>query len=308
VTTIQGIYRAVCVCLIYLLSTAANAQLCRQWSEAVRIGELEAQLNEASGLAASRRFPGRLYQINDSGDAGNFYITGIDGKDTRTVRIDGFQPEDTEAMGLGPCPVNLKASCLYIGDIGDNDKNRKSIEVVVLNEVKNFGQTVKPRSRLKLRYPDGPHDAESLAVHPNGTIFILVKENPAQLFKADPTLPEQTLTAVTTLDPGGKPTDMTISDDGTRMLVLTYTDAVEYSMDFKQQQKIRLNFLQQQESVAYLPGSRSFIYTTERLLPGLPQWIMKVDCEGVKSPDESSHDLERGSAARKSLRVNLAAE
>jgi hypothetical protein len=64
--------------------------------------------------------------------------------------------------------------------------------------------------------------------------------------------------------------------------VLTYTDAVEYSFDFKQQQKIRLNFLQQQEDVSYLPGSRSFLYTTEQLLPGLPQWIMKVDCKEMK--------------------------
>jgi hypothetical protein len=67
-----------------------------------------------------------------------------------------------------------------------------------------------------------------------------------------------------------------------RLLVLTYMDAVEYSMDFKQQQKIRLNFLQQQESVAYLAGSRSFIYSTEQLLQGLPQWIMKVDCKGTQ--------------------------
>jgi hypothetical protein len=63
------------------------------------------------------------------------------------------------------------------------------------------------------------------------------------------------------------------------LLVLTYTDAVEYTMDLKQQQKIRLDFLQQQESVTYLPGSRSFIYSTERLLPLLPQWIMRVDCK-----------------------------
>ena len=68
------------------------------------------------------------------------------------------------------------------------------------------------------------------------------------------------------------------SDDGTRLLVLTYADAFEYSMDFKDRQKIPLTYLQQQESVAYLPGSRSFIYTTERLLPFLHQWIMRVDC------------------------------
>jgi len=138
---------------------------------------------------------------------------------------------------------------------------------------------VKARSRLKLLYPDGPHDAESMAVHPNGDIYILTKENPARLYKANPNAVQQTLTPVVTLQPGGRPTDMAISDDGMRLLVLTYMDAVEYSMDFKQQQKIRLNFLQQQESVAYLPGSRSFIYSTEQLLQGLPQWIMKVNCE-----------------------------
>ena len=279
VTAIQGIYRTAGFFLIGLLPTTVDAQLCKQWSEAVRIGELQVQLTEASGLAASRQFPGRLYHINDSGETGKFFITGMDGKDTRSVRINDFEPEDTEALSLGPCPGKDSISCLYIGDIGDNDVKRKSIEIVVVDEVRSFSQNVKARSRLKLLYPDGPHDAESMAVHPNGDIYILTKENPARLYKANPNAVLQTLTPVITLQPGGRPTDMAISDDGTRLLVLTYMDAVEYSMDFKQQQKIRLNFLQQQESVAYLPGSRSFIYSTEQLLQGLPQWIMKVNCE-----------------------------
>ena len=279
VTAIQGIYRTAGFFLIGLLPTTADAQLCKQWSEAVRIGELQVQLTEASGLAASRQFPGRLYHINDSGETGKFFITGMDGKDTRSVRINDFEPEDTEALSLGPCPGKDSISCLYLGDIGDNDVKRKSIEIVVVDEVRNFSPTVKARSRLKLLYPDGPHDAESMAVHPNGDIYILTKENPARLYKANPNAVLQTLTPVITLQPGGRPTDMAISDDGMRLLVLTYMDAVEYSMDFKQQQKIRLNFLQQQEGVAYLPGSRSFIYSTEQLLQGLPQWIMKVNCE-----------------------------
>jgi len=259
------------------LTTAAYAQICRQWKESVRIGELQVQLKEASGVAVSRQFPGRLYHINDSGSDGDFYMTAMDGGNTREVRLAGFDPVDTEALSLGPCPgQGQQPSCLYIGDIGDNNKKRNSIEIVVVEEVRNFPQTVKPRSRMKLRYPDGPHDAESLAVHPNGTIYILTKERPARLFKVDPARTE--LVPVTTLNPDTVPTDMTISDDGTKLLVLTYTDAFEYTMDFKQQQRISLNLLQQQESVAYLPGSRSFIYTTERLLPGLPQWIMRADC------------------------------
>jgi hypothetical protein len=278
VTEFQGIYRVTALCLIFLIATAAQAQICTQWTEAVRIGELQNQLQEASGLAASRQFPGRLYHINDSGDSGTFYITGMDGKNTRAVRVTGFDPEDTEALSLGPCPGASRGSCLYLADIGDNSANRKSIEIAVVDELETFGKAVKPRSLMKLQYPDGPHDAESMSVHPDGSIFILTKELPARLFKGSGSLRDQILKPVTTLKPDGTPTDMAISDEGKRLLVLTYTDAVEYSMDFKQQQTIRLEFLQQQESVAYLPGSRSFIYSTERLLPLLPQWIMRVDC------------------------------
>jgi len=280
-TAIKSIYGVISLCLVCLLPAAATAQLCTDWKEAVQVGELESQLKEASGVALSRQFSGRLYHINDSGDTGRFFMTGMNGKITGTVHVTGFDPVDTEALSLGPCPVRGSGAprkCLYLGDIGDNDKNRKSIEIVVIEEMQNFPQTVSPRSRLKLQYPDGPHDAESMAVHPDGTIFVLTKERPAKLFKAESNVPEQTLTAVTTLDTGGPPTDMAISDDGSKLLVLTYTDAIEYTMDLKQQHKIPLKFLQQQEGVAYLPQSRSFIYTTERFLALLPQWIMRVDC------------------------------
>src|SRR5262249_33772830 len=55
VNAIQGIYRAAAFCLIYLVPALAHAQICRQWTEAVRIGELQGQLIEESGLAASRQ-------------------------------------------------------------------------------------------------------------------------------------------------------------------------------------------------------------------------------------------------------------
>ena len=98
----------------------------------------------------------------------------------------------------------------------------------------------KPVARVTLRYPDGPHDAESMAVHPDGTLFILTKERPARLFRARLDSPQPTLEAVTTLDPGNVPTDMAISDDGSRVIVLTYKEAVEFAMDFKEQHKIAL--------------------------------------------------------------------
>src|SRR5215470_7452378 len=133
VTKIRGIYRAATFGLICLFALNAHAELCGQWKPATHIGDLQAQLKEASGVAASRRFPGRLYHINDSGDTGRFYITGMDGRETRIVNVAGWNPVDTEALSLGPCPGG--GSCLFLGDIGDNDRNRKSIEITAVDEI-----------------------------------------------------------------------------------------------------------------------------------------------------------------------------
>jgi hypothetical protein len=80
---------------------------------------------------------------------------------------------------------------------------------------------------------------------------------------------------VRTLQTDGLPTDLSISDDGLHFLVLTYTGAIEFDRDFNPH-TIPLLFLEQQEAVSYLPGGRSFIYTTERF-GNLPAWIMRSD-------------------------------
>jgi hypothetical protein len=264
--------------LFCLPPLSIDAQLCRQWTQAVRIGELPKLLGEASGIAASRQFSDRLYHINDSGDSGRFYLTALNGSAPIVVRITDFKPLDTEGLGLGPCSAHLQRSCIYIADIGDNRLRRKTIEIVAVEEVRTFPAAAQATARLTLRYPDGPHDAEAMAVHPNGTLFILTKEKPARLYKARVDQTQATLEFVTTLETGPPPTDMAMSDDGTRLIVLTYQNAVEFSMDFKERHPIALLFLQQQETVTYLPGSRSFIYTTERAIAQLIQPIMRVDC------------------------------
>jgi hypothetical protein len=263
---------------VTVLSGPVQAQLCSQWADAVRIGELPSQVRESSGIAASRVYPDRLYHINDSGDAGRFFISRLDGSQLQAVAVAGFRPSDTEAMGLGPCPGPPRRSCIYIGDIGDNRARRNAIEVVAVEEQARFTAAAKPVARLLLRYPDGPHNAESMAVHPDGTLFILTKNRPARLYKVRVDSAPPVLEAVATLDAGNTPTDMTISDDGSRLLVLTYKEAVEFRMDFKEQRRIPLLALPQQESVTFLPGSRSFIFATERAILLQPQPIMKVNC------------------------------
>jgi len=202
----------------------------------------------------------------------------MDGKDTRDVNVMGFDPQDTEALSLGPCPGG--GSCLYLGDIGDNDSKRKAIEIVIVDEVQNFPKTVKARARLKLQYPDGPHDAESMAVQPQrrhlhpdqGTARAFVQSgrpqggaNPGDGDNARSGKQAHRYGHLRRWNPAAGPD-------------LHGCGRVQYGFEAAAQD--RAGVLQQQESITYLPGSQSFIYTTERLLAILPQWMMRADCAG----------------------------
>src|SRR5262245_20941733 len=146
-------------------------QLCTSWQEAVKIGELPARINEASGLAISKAYPGRMYHVNDSGDSGTFFVTDMSGGKMQQIRVAGFHPTDVEDMRVAPCGEGR--SCIFLADIGDNDRDRHTIELALIEEAATFRQSVRPWKTVRMRYPDGPHDAESMAIHPDGTILIL---------------------------------------------------------------------------------------------------------------------------------------
>lgn len=288
----------------------AESRLCRP-SEAVPIGELDpSRVNEASGLGVSPT--GRLYHINDSGDTGRFFVTTPDGQNLREVRITGFNPVDTEDLTLGICG-DSGGICLFIADIGDNQARRPTVEILMVRERASFPSSVEPERHIRFRYPDGPHDAESLALDPDGDLWILTKTIdyaglrvlPGTLFRIPyaawtqsegavivaERIGELPLAAISS-DPlrGSLATAMDISDDGQRLLVLTYVNAFELGIDLSAGRlkpasemvkgvdfaEIPLTPLQQQEAIAYLPDGAGFLYTSEA--PGGAAPIMRVDC------------------------------
>ena len=150
------------------------ANWCPQWSQPKAVGYLNSDvIDEASGIEVSPLSKQRLFHINDSGDGPHFYTSDLNGNDTKTISIKGFSPVDVEDLTLGPCLD--KKSCLFIGDIGDNNKVREDIVVVLIEEKPSFDKEVSPSLTLRLKYPDGPHNAEGIAVHPNGDLYILTK-------------------------------------------------------------------------------------------------------------------------------------
>ena len=128
-------------------------------------------LTEGSGLAVSRRVPGRLWTHNDSGAAVVFALDA-QGAVAGRVRITGAAVDDWEAIAVGPCGAT---SCLYIGDIGDNNATRRTITLYRLPEPEAASGTAAVADVFHGTYPDGPHDAEALLIGGDGRPYVVTK-------------------------------------------------------------------------------------------------------------------------------------
>lgn len=148
------------------ITTTSAPMQCRQTGELVTVAELP----EGSGIAASRRIAGRFWSHNDSGEP-ELIALDTNGKVTGRLRLEGAAVEDWEALSVGPCPAG---SCLYVGDIGDNDAERRRVTVYRIVEP----PAAADRASVEVfhaSYPDGAHDAETLLVDPGGRLHIVTK-------------------------------------------------------------------------------------------------------------------------------------
>jgi hypothetical protein len=162
----------------------------------VHLANLENKsIKESSGIAASRRNADIFWTHNDSGDGPFIYAFDRRGKHRGVWRVTGAEARDWEDMAIGPGP-RLGRSYLYIGDIGDNSKKRAKITVYRVAEPritpKDSSSTVQnPRETeaadvIRLKYPDGKYDAETLLIHPlTGDLYIITKVMgaPAKVYK-----------------------------------------------------------------------------------------------------------------------------
>jgi hypothetical protein len=145
---------------------AANPPQCKPSGALVRVNGL----TEGSGVAASRKAPGRFWAHNDSGEP---VLLALDEKGAVTGRVtlSGAKVEDWEAIAVGPCPAG---SCIYVGDIGDNDAHRRQVTVYRIPEPAEANGTAK-FDVFHATYPDGAHDAEALLMTSDGRLHIVTK-------------------------------------------------------------------------------------------------------------------------------------
>lgn len=270
-------------------ATAASTPLPVVAVEPKQLATLEdRKVRESSGLVASRRTPGLFWTHNDSGDGPLVYAFDRAGRSRGTFRVEGAQALDWEDIAAGPGPEPGR-SYLYAGDIGDNGRKREFVIVYrfpepepTAQDASNETRATQPAEALRLRYPDGAHNAEALAVHPStGDIYIVTKANAeAGVYRLaapfDPKTPGTLAKVATLRGPdffGTLVTGADISPDGRRVALCDYAQGYELALpegsktfdDIWRQTPLAvpLGARYQGESVAYRLDGAALLATSE---------------------------------------------
>jgi hypothetical protein len=193
-------------------------------------GKLDYQdINEASGLVASRNNPDALWTHNDSGDKPRIFLISDKGKHLATFNIQGAKNRDWEDItSSNENGINY----LYVGDIGDNDAVTDIKTVYRFPEPKVGSDTslkegsVTEVQGIRFRYPDGKRDAECLMIDPTTKDMIIISKREENVHIYLATYPQSfteiiTLTKVGTL-PFGHIVAGDISPDGKEILLKNY--------------------------------------------------------------------------------------
>jgi hypothetical protein len=216
---------------------------------------LHRDLVENSAAVTSVTQPGIAFGINDSGNRPTLFAFDSTGAARGSWRISGARNIDWEAAAAGPCP-GAATSCLYIGDVGDNDARRQTVSIYRIPEptvpagglpAPGFIDEVQ---RLSVRYPDQPHDVEAMYVARDGSLFLITKRRlldpartprPALIYRLPHTAWDSAGTVTATLvdslpivpgtAPGRQVTDAAVSSDWKWLAVRTYSEVFIFLLD-----------------------------------------------------------------------------
>lgn len=216
------------------------------------------KLRENSGAAMSHTQPGIIFTINDSGHEAELFALDTSGVDRGAWALSGADNVDWEAVAVGPCGESATAqgaaSCVYIGDVGDNDAQYRSRDIYRVPEPvagsRQFSGTVTPE-RLVFRFQDGPRDVEAMYVGPTGTIYLITKRplrgtnrqlRPARVYaiplgawenrdRAATATFSDSIAVVPGAIAGGLITDAAISPDARFVAVRTYGQVYTFAAD-----------------------------------------------------------------------------
>ncbi|WP_426565681.1 hypothetical protein ACPPVT_03945 [Angustibacter sp. McL0619] len=132
------------------------------------------RITESSGLAVSPVHPDLVWTVNDSGSEPQlFAVSTRTGRTRAVVRLAGIDVRDVEALAAGR--DERHRPMIWVGDIGDNRAVRDSVVLRLLREPDQVRSQTAAVHSLRVRYPRGPADAETLVWLPDGRLLIVTK-------------------------------------------------------------------------------------------------------------------------------------
>ena len=271
---------------------------------AVLIGELEdPRIREASGLARSQRGENLLWVINDNG--AKEWLHAISPRGARRGEFDLKKAKNKDWEDLASFKLD-DTPYLLVADIGDNEARHKTRTLYVVEEPE-ARKKAKARVawKVEFKYPDGPRDAESVAVDvDNERALVLSKRDiPPVLYElplrpdSDKTLKARWLGTITSLpapsrqdvefapktkDWHWQPVGMDISQDNLAAVILTYRAVYYYERQPEQDwftalntkpRRVSIGNLKNAEAVAFGDDSRRVVVTGENK----HSWILLID-------------------------------
>jgi hypothetical protein len=180
------------------------------------------RVHESSGLAKSQKYEGIWWTANDSGDSARVFAINATGKVQAVLNFKA-PVKDIEAISVD------RSGMIYIADIGDNKSTRNMISVYAIPEPNQLqdAPTVKFH-RYDFKYPDGPHNAETLLIQPdtNQMFFVTkVAKGKGGYYAAPEQASRQGTNQLTKLaDAPAGVTDGTFMPDGKRVVLRSYVD------------------------------------------------------------------------------------
>jgi hypothetical protein len=229
------------------------------------------RVTESSGLVQSTRDDALAYTVNDSGSAPVVYVVELASGDvvgTATLRHAGLV--DTEALAIGA------DQRLYVADIGDNEGLRRHVDLYAIDQPGRGDVTV-PAVRHRVRYNDGPRDAESLVSDAVDGSFYIVSKGllGGGLYRLDSLRPGGVTAArpVEGVAVPGLATDAGALGDRGGAVVRTYSHAYVFAVPgWELLGSVELPEQRQGETVAVIDGGPAIYVGTE----GLPSDLVHV--------------------------------
>jgi hypothetical protein len=239
-------------------------------------------ITESSSLVVSTVHPRLVYTANDSGDSATVYVLDTStGHLVGRTTLSGVTAVDFEAMAGG------SDGALVVGDIGDNQEDRATVDVYRIAQPGRGSASVRARA-VTLTYADGPHDAESLLYDAGtGRVFVVSKDfDGAQVYRSPPQVFSRgsaVLSRVRSAPPLA--TDATFIDDGHQAVVRTYFGAFVYSYpSWRAITSFALPAEAQGESVTLAPGGDDLWIGSE----GQPSAVLRVPLPDLDPPSAAS--------------------